>query len=538
MSGIELLGVAASILQLADIASTLISLTNELKDKSNSARGTIQSIQTECSTIQSAVLSIKVWEEATRNERSPEVVLHVQQLKLAVDLLHAALAALSADLEAIKNSLRARLRFVLSDQKLKMLLEEVRWQSNALHLLLSALHLPGPQQNKLKTVANSVSIRYGIDQEDNRRRVPKPGSILSDDREFDFDDEIVNSRVYRDALAAARQPRRAPAMVPAKRPEYSIFLIPTEFCVGGPAYTFSDAASSNSALGSDSPVASTSASSSSVTATPDEDCLTQAILDDMFLCGYKGLGQRLRSTVSGASSLSSRVAHSIPIRPNESWESRWRFYIYCAPCRWHVDLSLSVCAHCIGFNGLIRVDERLCGGCCDTQPGVDGVEADGEVQKEKEMEEKKTRRMESIQKTLMDVEDEWRNHKNHSRSNFTSLFDGNWLQRQNILRDMPIRAAKADSDDGESDEDDDADADADGPLRLDDYIAHAEDDQRVAAILVFSCAKDIGALLDTDKVVKTSMKKMHVKAVQEKLIYRLDYDVGKDGWVLDVFGRL
>ncbi|KAK7033430.1 hypothetical protein R3P38DRAFT_794595 [Favolaschia claudopus] len=536
MSGIELLGVAASILQLADIASTLISLTNELKDKSNSARGTIQSIQTECSTIQSAVLSIKVWEEATRKERSPEVVLQVQQLKLAVDLLHAALAALSADLEAIKNSLRARLRFVLSDQKLKMLLEEVRWQSNALHLLLSALHLPGPQQNKLKTVANSVSIRYGIDQEDNRRRVPKPGSILSDDREFDFDDEIVNSRVYRDALAAAQQPRRAPAMAPVKRPEYSIFLIPTEFCVGGPAYTLSDAASG-------SPLESPSASSSSATATTDEDCLTQAIIDDMFLCGYKGLSQRIRSTVPGASSLSSRVAHSIPIRPNESWESRWRLYIYCAPCRWHVDLSLSVCAHCIGFNGFIRVDERLCGGCCDTQPGAepqaDGAEAeaDGESQKEKEkeMEEKKARRMESIQKTLMDVEDEWRNHKNHSRSNFTSLFDVNWLQRQNILRD--IRAARADSDDGESDEDDD-DTASDGPLRLDDYIAHAEDDQRVAAILVFSCAKDIGALLDTDKVVKTSMKKMHVKAVQEKLIYRLDYDVGKDGWVLDVFGRL
>jgi hypothetical protein len=33
------------------------------------------------------------------------------------------------------------LRFVWSDQKLKTLLDEVRWQSNALHLLLSALNL-------------------------------------------------------------------------------------------------------------------------------------------------------------------------------------------------------------------------------------------------------------------------------------------------------------------------------------------------------------------------------------------------------------
>jgi hypothetical protein len=64
MSGVEALGVAASILQLLDMSSKLISLTSELKDTSKNGRGTIQSIQTECNTIQSAVLSIKVWEEA------------------------------------------------------------------------------------------------------------------------------------------------------------------------------------------------------------------------------------------------------------------------------------------------------------------------------------------------------------------------------------------------------------------------------------------------------------------------------------------
>jgi hypothetical protein len=107
----------------------------------------------------------------------------------------------------------------------------------------------------MKTVAQSVSIRYRMDEQ---RRVP--GSILSD-QEFEFDNEVVNSRAYRDALArvAARHKR-----APVEAPEYSIFLIPSEFCVGTP---------SDSAL----------------------NCLTQDIVDDVFLKGYDGLDKRLKT---------------------------------------------------------------------------------------------------------------------------------------------------------------------------------------------------------------------------------------------------
>ncbi|KAJ6501760.1 hypothetical protein DFH09DRAFT_1375704 [Mycena vulgaris] len=467
MSGVEALGVAASILQLVDMSSKLISLTSELKDASKNRRGTIQSIQTECNTIQSAVLSIKVWEEA--NQHRPDASLQIHNLKLAVELLHAALEALSSDLEAIKTSLRARLRFVWSDQKLKQLLGEVRWQSNALHLLLSALHLPGPQKdNKMKTVTQSLSIRYRMDEQ---RRVP--GSILSD-REFAFDDEVVNSRAYRDVLARVAVRQKAPA-APVEAPEYTIFLIPSEFYAGAP---------SDSAL----------------------NCFTQDIVDDVFLKGFDGLHERLKTPAPGAASLASRFAHALPVRPNLSRASRWRFYIYCAPCRWHMDLSLAIYAHVIGFNGLIRVDDRLQHGCCGG-----GLESQSVAP-----------RMKSLEKTLADIEDEWRNHHDYSRSKFSSAFDQSWLQRQNLLRDFGAK-------DGDADEPDE-EAAARTP-RLDDYVTQAEDDQRVAALVVFTSTQDIEILLDSEAVVK----KM---AVQEKVIYRLDFDARKDGWVMDVFGRL
>ncbi|KAJ6571947.1 hypothetical protein B0H19DRAFT_672715 [Mycena capillaripes] len=468
MSGVEALGVAASILQLVDMSSNLklISLTAELNDKSKNGRGTIQSIQIECNTIQSAVLSIKLWEEANHGQYRPDTSSQMQNLKSAVDLLHVGLKALFSDLEEIKSSLRARLRFVWSDRKLRTLLDEVRWQSNALNLLLSALHLPGPQQeNKMKKVAQSLSIRYGTDDEGR-----SPSSILSD-QEFDFDDEVVNSQAYRHTLA--RLERRVPAAAPvAKAPEYSIFLIPSEFCEG----------SSDSAL----------------------NCLTQDIVDDVFLEGYKGLNERLKTTVPGAASLTSRIAHALPIRPNLSWESRWRFYIYCAPCRWHMDLSLAVCAHTIGFNGFIRVDDRLHSGCCAGGSGSQSAAP----------------RMKSLEKTIADVVDEWRNHSNFSRTDFTSLFDQPWLERRSILRDF-----------GEEDGDAGSEEGAMYTPRLDDYIAQADDDQRVAALVFFTSTQDIQALLDSEVVAKK-------RAVQEKVIYRLDFDAKKNGWMMDVFGRL
>jgi hypothetical protein len=66
---------------------------------------------------------------------------------------------------------------------------------------------------------------------------------------------------------------------------------------------------------------------------------------------------------------------------------------------------------------------------------------------------------------------------------------------------------------------------------LDDYIAQAEGDERVAALVVFVSTQDIETLLDSEMV----MNKM---AVQEKVIYRLNFDARKDWWMMDIFGRL
>jgi hypothetical protein len=51
------------------------------------------------------------------------------------------------------------------------------------------------------------------------------------------------------------------------------------------------------------------------------------------------------------------------------------------------------------------------------------------------------------------------------------------------------------------------------------------------ALVVFTSTQDIETLLDSEAV-------MNQMTVQEKVIYRLDFDARKDGWMIDVFGRL
>jgi hypothetical protein len=51
------------------------------------------------------------------------------------------------------------------------------------------------------------------------------------------------------------------------------------------------------------------------------------------------------------------------------------------------------------------------------------------------------------------------------------------------------------------------------------------------ALVVFTSTQDIETLLDSEAV-------MNQMTIQDKVIYRLDFDARKDGWMIDVFGRL
>jgi hypothetical protein len=87
-----------------------------------------------------------------------------------------------------------------------------------------------------------------------------------------------------------------------------------------------------------------------------EDCLSRPAIDSLADGGRKGL--------SGSRSLGSRLINRIPTQhfgplsaPN--YEAK-RLYLYCAPCHLVLDLALSICGHMTYFNGVIRVDDRLC----------------------------------------------------------------------------------------------------------------------------------------------------------------------------------
>ena len=130
------IGVVASLVQLIDVTKKMINVTNELCEKSSRMLTTVKAIGTECTTLQSALTSINSWVESQAHSSA-----QLDSLRQTISVLSEAMEALLADLSRVNDSLRARLSFLWNDESLRLLLEEVRWQANALHLLLAALQL-------------------------------------------------------------------------------------------------------------------------------------------------------------------------------------------------------------------------------------------------------------------------------------------------------------------------------------------------------------------------------------------------------------
>jgi hypothetical protein len=123
-------------------------------------------------------------------------------------------------------SWRSKAKMVWNQDRLKELLDALRGLQSSMNVLLSLLQVdslaeikrlieegrPSLAQAVQKTqslryshprVNVSASIYWNGERDDGIETEDYPGSIWSD-REFDFDDMIVNSRAYRRALAAAR----------------------------------------------------------------------------------------------------------------------------------------------------------------------------------------------------------------------------------------------------------------------------------------------------------------------------------------------
>ena len=137
--GIAAIGVVTSLVQLISLTQKLVYISNELRGKSSRADRTLLAIEAECMTMQTVLGRVKDWIE--KNQTYVGHSTHIRGLTDAFNILTTAIKALVDDLTNIKSGFRARVSFLWSDEKQNLLLEEIRWQATAVHLLLSALQL-------------------------------------------------------------------------------------------------------------------------------------------------------------------------------------------------------------------------------------------------------------------------------------------------------------------------------------------------------------------------------------------------------------
>lgn len=104
--------------------------------------------------------------------------------------------------------------------------------------------------------------------------------------------------------------------------------------------------------------------------------------------------------------LVSRLTAVIPPWPNKSRETRWRLYIYCAPCLDLVDAALTIC----GRQGVVRIDDRLQANCYHSQDGL--------------------AKLSTYKKFLQRVREDRRAGKTDDRNWYTSYIDIAWLQQR------------------------------------------------------------------------------------------------------------
>jgi hypothetical protein len=219
--------------------------------------------------------------------------------------------------------------------------------------------------------------------------------------------------------------------------------------------------------------------------------MTPENLAALFAGGYIGVDTCIGKRSPAASNLAQRCSDVLPSRPNKSWETRWRLYVYCAPDIWHVVLALSIAAHLVGFNAVIRVDP--------------GLKADAWSIHDTLLS------LRTLAKLLEEITNEWRIEHNFSRSALSTHFDQAWLQDRIDLLEADNSVASG--------------------VSLRRYMEFAVHDQRVAAIVVLGMASDIARMLSSEANMLSA-------TVRDERLYRLEPSGRNNSWVLLPLGKL
>jgi len=94
-------------------------------------------------------------------------------------------------------------------------------------------------------------------------------------------------------------------------------------------------------------------------------CMSEENLEQMIQAKYGGLTKK--------GGLAYRIVDTLPPKPNKSFDSRWRLYVYCAPCTQTLDVAFGIAGRLVGFNAIIRVDDRLQPHCCEPRDIPDKI---------------------------------------------------------------------------------------------------------------------------------------------------------------------
>ncbi|MCJ1371571.1 hypothetical protein MMC20_002789 [Loxospora ochrophaea] len=215
-------------------------------------------------------------------------------------------------------------------------------------------------------------------------------------------------------------------------------------------------------------------------------CISTANLESL----AAGKWHALQGSSAIGEQFGEQLTQILPSRPNRSYETRWRLFIYCAPCTRLIDLALSICGHIVGFNGILRVDDRLSVPCCRT--------------------EDRATRMSMCETLFREMNEDWRVRNNFDRSWLSGHVDVPWLQQR--IHELSLGF--------------EAEITSMRPL-----FQQAEDDQRCSAIVVLAAPESCSELMSNAPV--SSM----VAKVTNGSIYRLK-DERNGSWTATFFGRM
>ena len=147
MDPITVLGLIATCAKLASLCADAASGLHSLHSKQNRAASSLLAMRRECTTLGAAVEGIKVWAESSTAQLESRKA-QCAALDKALKTLVPSIQVLTDDTDEILRKfedgsigIAAKIKYLWKEEDMKVLLEEIRWQSQHIHTLLTTVSL-------------------------------------------------------------------------------------------------------------------------------------------------------------------------------------------------------------------------------------------------------------------------------------------------------------------------------------------------------------------------------------------------------------